>query len=173
MADYLSLERARELLVYDADTGSLTWAVGRGRYGNRARAGAVAGWEDPDGYRQVRVDRRAYLAHRIVWLLTYGVWPDGIIDHINRDPRDNRVTNLRLCTHPENHANTNLRSDNTSGIKGVSWAVRQRKWVARIRANGRVRHLGYFASKDDAAAAYATAAAEHFGAFAHPARAAS
>lgn len=92
---------------------------------------------------------------------------DGLTtDHINRDGLDNRRSNLRLATQTQQNANTRLRSDNTSGYRGVSWDKVHSKWMADIYAKGRRYHLGRFASAELAARAYDEAAQELFGEFA-------
>lgn len=89
-------------------------------------------------------------------------WP--YVDHINGNGLDNRRSNLRPATHVENMQNMKIRSGNRSGFKGVSRALG--KWRARIRLDGRQRHLGCFTTREAAARAYDTAAREHFGEFA-------
>ncbi len=92
---------------------------------------------------------------------------DGVhVDHISGDGLDNRRGNLRLCTHAENQRNRGSQSNNTSGFKGVSWNKSSGKWMAKIKVDGKAVHLGYFASKEDAARAYDTAATKYHGEFA-------
>lgn len=142
----LSAERARELLAYDPETGVLTWRVSKGR----AKAGSrVQG-------RQVEVDGSAYLGHRLCWLLHFGVWPTNLIDHINGDPSDNRLANLRDATRECNAENRRrARSGSKSGFLGVSPAGV--KFQARIHARGRSVYLGVFSKPEEAHQAYLTA----------------
>lgn len=91
-------------------------------------------------------------------------WP--LTDHINGDGLDNRRANLRPATASQNHFNQRLRSNNTSGFKGVSLDKRYDKWAAHIRADGRRRSLGLYADPADAALAYDAAAREIAGEFA-------
>jgi hypothetical protein len=90
------------------------------------------------------------------------------VDHVNGDKLDNRRSNLRIATHSENSRNRKRPKTNTSGFKGVSWHVKHGKgaWRASIWLNGKNRELGRFASPQAAHEAYASAAAEHYGAFA-------
>lgn len=88
------------------------------------------------------------------------------VDHINRNPLDNRLVNLRLATSSQNQANNGLRADNTSGYKGVSWSKSSLKWVSKINVNGRKLHLGYFDTKEEAARRYDLAAIVFFGEYA-------
>jgi hypothetical protein len=95
----------------------------------------------------------------------YGEWPRGNVDHINGIPHDNRISNLRLATQTQNMQNTKLRSDNTSGVKGVYWVKRRRKWSAFISYGGKVRNLGSYATKEEAISVRRAAAERHFGQF--------
>jgi hypothetical protein len=129
-------------------------------------AGTVAGSIANTGYVMISIDRRDYLAHRLVWLHFRGEWPDGDLDHINGIKHDNRIENLRLATKMQNMANIGRFSSNTSGAKGVHWLASKRKWQARIRIDGRRVHLGYFDTLTAAAKAYDEAALKHRGEFA-------
>jgi hypothetical protein len=108
---------------------------------------------DDDGYLRVRLFGRSYPAHRVIWALHYGKWPEGQIDHINGDPADNRIENLRDVSHAENGRNQRLHRTNTSGFAGVNWRARSRRWLASITVNGRRKHIGCFAALADAVAA--------------------
>lgn len=71
----LTPERARELLIYDPETGALRWRVPRG-----VRTGALAGTRTSEGYSQIEIDFRLYKAHRIIWLMQTGRWPKHHVD---------------------------------------------------------------------------------------------
>ncbi len=93
--------------------------------------------------------------------------PDGMeTDHINNDKLDNRKTNLRASNRSNNAVNKPKQSNNTSGYKGVGWHKVAGKWRATIKVNNRAKHLGHFATPEDAATAYNFAALEYFGKFA-------
>lgn len=158
----LTAERARELLSYDPATGEFRWKVTNS---NRCKAGNVAGWDQDDGKGRVRicitVDGKKHKAHRLAWLITHGVWPPQLIDHINGNSADNRLCNLRLATPSQNSFNRGEQSTNTSGHKGV-WR-KYRRWRADIWANGRKHGLGSYATKEEAAAAYQRAAQQLHG----------
>lgn len=80
--------------------------------------------------------------------------PKGMeVDHLDGDGLNNRRSNLRLCTHAENLCNVGPPRNNTSGIKGVSWYKRVRKWRVRITHLGKDIFAGYFSDRDDAARA--------------------
>lgn len=154
----LTQDRLKELLTYDPVTGEFRWLKKR----RGVRSGEIAG-NCSDGYRRIRIDRLEYKAHRLAWLYVRGQWPGDDIDHINGDPGDNRLCNLREANHAQNMANQRRRKDNTSGRKGVARSAAKRP---RWRAHFRGRYLGSFATEDDAHAAYKKAASAHFGLFA-------
>jgi hypothetical protein len=160
----LTADRLREVLAYDAATGIFTRKTSTGR---RWKAGLVAGTVARSRYVVIQVDGVLYQAHRLAWLYVHGEWPPEIIDHINGDRTDNRLENLRCATNALNKANSRLRRDNSSGFKGVYAAGRW--WRAQIRVNGHILHIGRFASKEAAHAAYMSEARKHFGEFARAA----
>ncbi len=130
--------------------------------------GDVCGSERKDGYRILRFKKKPYLAHRVIFLWHRGYMP-RFVDHIDRDPRNNRIENLREATHRQNHSNRAKQSNNTSGYKGVSWIARDRKYQAKIKIGDRHVNLGYFDDPSEAHAAYVDAATRHFGEFARAA----
>ena len=160
MSDYKEISK---WLNYDPGSGILTW---RKSATNRTKVGGVAGGVDCQGYRNVRVNGTLYRSHRVAWLLYYGEWPSGIIDHRNTTKADNRIDNLRDVTQLENQTNrSGPNKNNTSGFLGVRWYKAGSKWQAYIRTMGKRIHLGYFDDKDDAIAARRDAEIE-FGFFA-------
>lgn len=148
--------RLKELLDYDPGTGVFIWRVSRGT----ARAGSVAGTFNSEGYIRIKIDRKLYLAHRLVWLYVCGKFPVNQLDHIDRDPSNNRIENLRLATQAENKQNLSKPYTNTSGVVGVSWNKQTGKWQAYIQLNNRQIHLGLFDTIEEAAAARAAAKAK-------------
>jgi hypothetical protein len=152
-----------DLFEYNPQTGHLIWKVNAAR---RRKPGEIAGCKSPEGRILVGVHGRLYKAHRIIWAMQTGEWPDKQIDHINEDPSDNRWVNLRLATKAQNMRNVTRIKSNTSGYKGVGWSKAANKWRAYIRADGVNYHLGLFQTKEEAAAAYKVAAAKLHGAFA-------
>ena len=121
--------------------------------------GRKVGSKLPIGYVYVTAKNRKILAHRLAWFLHYGVWPDGQIDHINRDRTDNAISNLRVVSPSENAQNTGIKRSNSSGFTGVVQSC-DGKWYAQIRAGGKRLWLGAYAEKESAAKAYAKARAE-------------
>ena len=165
----LTAERAREVLDYDPETGALKWKV---FYRRPKDASVLAGVVKKTSqgkhlYRQIAVDGRSYLAHRLVWLIVFGRWPEQLIDHINGDGLDNRIANLRECTPSQNMYNMRLRANNTSGFKGVYPTKKSGRFAAQIKRNGKNKYLGTFDSAQEAHTAYCEAADELHGEFAN------
>lgn len=90
----------------------------------------------------------------------------AMIDHINGDGLDNRECNLRPCTRSENGINSRIYKNNKSGLRGVFWHKRDKKWHTYIRKNGTPFFIGYFDDKEEAGRAYRKKAIELFGEFA-------
>lgn len=130
----------RALLDYDPITGLFRWRNDR----SNVKAGSVAGCFDANGYWQITVLNRSRKAHHLAFLYMTGAWPDRHIDHVNQQKSDNRWSNLRLANDAQNNANRPVRRDSRSGVKGVIWVEKKRKWRAQIKHAGRGRHLGYF-----------------------------
>lgn len=153
-----------QLFAYDATTGNLHWIVSRS---NKVKAGSVVGSIKKSGYRHIGIGRAVYRAHRLVWIFHYGAVPsDKIIDHVNNDPSDNRIENLRLATMAQNKANSTKPSHNTSGFKGVSFDPKAKRWRARIVLQGRRFSIGRFKTPQEAHQAYCDAATRVYGEFA-------
>jgi len=145
----MTREEANELFDYDQDTGVLRWKKSR----SNVLAGDVAGHKTTDGYIDVRVNRRLYSAHRIVWLLKTSAWPDGEIDHIDGDRSNNRLLNLRDVDRRNNAKNQRLNSRNKSGTMGVRFHSRDKRWEASIGCKRTLIFLGCFSTKEEAVAA--------------------
>lgn len=142
----LKQDRLKELLYYNSDTGIFKRVIRRGS----CLAGSVAGAKRPDGYIQINIDNKFYLAHRLAWFYTQGYFPENEVDHINRIKDDNRLTNLREVTSQCNARNVACLCNNTSSVKGVSWAKANQKWCSKIKVNGKTFNLGYQKSFDEA-----------------------
>lgn len=166
MSGLVTLERLKELLDYDPETGIFVWRVTRGGNSKEGWPAGRMGTGKAAGYMRINVDGREYKAHRLAWFYVTEEWPKLQIDHENTIASDNRFDNLRLATGGQNKANSKVYKNSKSGIKGVSWRAGAEKWVAVIYVGRKQRFLGYFDNIGDAAAAYRKAAQEHFGAFA-------
>ena len=147
-APELTVEDVRTLFHYDGQ--DLFW---RERPTSSVDISRPAGTIGSNGYRQIKVNRKIYFAHRLIWLYFHGVWPRHQIDHIDHDRLNNRIENLREATRPENGRNKSTYKNNSSGVVGISWHKPSKKWQAQIRVNGKQIHLGNFKSKEEAARA--------------------
>lgn len=157
----LTADEARRLLSYDKNTGELRRLV---RTSSRMKVGDVAGDKFHNGQRsywRVRVKNSRFVAHRVIWLIVTGEWPENEIDHINGDGTDNRWDNLRSVTHSENCRNRRMRSDNKSGQTGVFWCRKSLRWTVQIKVDGKQKKLGSFKDKDAAITARKQAEREH------------
>lgn len=152
----LTKQELDQWLTYEPETGVFVWCVSRGK----ARAGSVAGRINNKGYRTIGIRGKCYQAHRLAWLLVYGEWPTKDLDHVNQIKDDNRIVNLRQATASENMQNRSLYANSSSGYRGVHWNKWASRWEARIRISGKLIHLGRFATKESAYAAYQIAAAK-------------
>ena len=126
----------------------------------------LALWLDDKGYYRVSIGRKRPFLHRLL-AQAFIPNPEGkpCVDHIDGDPQNNSILNLRWATRSENQYNSRIRTDNTSGYKGVTFNKENGKWRARINLDGKKKHLGYFHTKEEAAAAYEKAARELHGEF--------
>lgn len=117
-------------------------------------------------YLYFSISGKRYAVHRAVWAMLKGAWPSSQIDHINRDPLDNRIENLREATPLQNSGNTGIWKTNSSGYRGVSFHKATGKWRAYTSKGNVHKSLGYYLSPEAAAIAYNKAALEYFGEFA-------
>lgn len=144
----LTQEKLKELLDYDHETGVFTWKISRGT----AKKGKIAGRIDKiNGYIDIVIDRKLYKSHRLVFLYIDGYLPENVVDHINRNKTDNRRNNLREVSQTCNTRNKSLMKNNKSGITGIGWHKRDKKWWSQIMVFGKQIHLGYFDNIVDAA----------------------
>lgn len=151
MKDKTLLKLCSKFLKYNENTGVITWKI-KPNF-STIKIGDEAGGETTNGYRGLMIDGKKYLSHRIAFLITYGFLP-RYIDHINGQKLDNRLCNLRECTHSQNLHNQGIQSNNSSGYKGVSWHKNTLKWCAKIEVNKVANNLGLFKCKHEAARAY-------------------
>ena len=162
MSKIITAERLRQVLHYDPETGAWTWLVTNS---NAAPTGSIAGCVFNDGYRYIRIDWRLYKASRLAVLYMTGKWPKDKVDHHDLNRSNDRWKNLREATSGQNNMNVSKRKDNTSGLKGVTWAKREKKWAANIQLNKKQHHLGYFDCPAAAHLAYVLASADLHGEF--------
>ncbi len=155
-----SYKQVSDLLSYHPATGTLKWNFPR----TKKEVRKVGSYQH--GRLRVGLFGQTYHAHRICWFLYYGVEPVFMIDHVNGDPSDNRIENLREATVYNNQHNKGRQKNNVSGFKGVCWNSDSRKWQAGIKVQRKSIHLGLFNTPEQAHAAYAEAARKYFGEFA-------
>lgn len=159
----ITKECAEALFDYNPENGLLTWKnrpehhfrTLKGWRTFHARfAGKPAGCVDAKGYIRILIDGHGVRAHRIVWLMCHGEEALGEIDHINGNPADNRIENLRLVTNWQNSRNRKTPKQNTSGRVGVAWRQDLGRWEATIGVgSGKSKSLGAYDTKEEAIAA--------------------
>ena len=120
--------------------------------------GQIAGNINSDGYVRVGLNGKVYLAHRLIWCMMTGSFPDFDIDHKDLNTSNNRFDNLRACDRSQNNMNHPIRVDNSSGIKGIYFESKSKKWTAEIKSHGVRYWLGSYDTKEEAGEARRTAA---------------
>ena len=133
---------------------------------NQINAGDRAGGVNSTGYQLVRFNGKRYLLHRIIFIMHHGYLPK-YVDHIDNDPLNNRIENLRECTFSENRCNVKKSKNNTSGEKGVVWSKKENKWVVRISKSGVRYFVGKFKDFESAKSAIRIKRKELHGDFAN------
>lgn len=170
-------EELRQLLRYDPHTGKLFWLPRSRemfesdricRSWNTQFAGKEALTSHARGYCRGEVLRHCLAAHRVIWAIVHGAWPAGEIDHINNNPSDNRLANLRHVTRSQNQMNARKHKDGTTGFKGVTYRKDTGSFMARIWVRNECRHLGSYPTAEAAYAAYYDAAQVLHGSYANP-----
>lgn len=169
-------EQLRELLRYEPETGKLFW-LPRARKMFRSDR-SFGAWHSnycgkeaftathAHGYKFGTILERPYLAHRVAWAISFGVWPEHHIDHANGDQSDNRLNNLRSASRSENMGNSKRKSSNSCGLKGVTFHKETGRWRARLTKDLRQISLGIFDTPEAAHAAYCEAAKKYHGEYA-------
>lgn len=156
----MNQEYLKSLLRYDGSTGQFIWIKPPKQHPRMLNKTAGA---DNTGYILIKIDGKKYKAHRLAWLYVYGTLPVSNLDHINGNPFDNRINNLRECTQAQNIANMR-RWANKMLPKGVKRAGK--KFQARITYQKKVLHLGIYETVDEASDAYFNKSVELYGEFA-------
>ena len=142
----LDFETANKYLSYDPETGQLSRKIrvkGQKYENPQQRHGK-------NGYMRVACAGQMFQAHRVKWLLYYGFWPENDIDHINNDRIDNRIENLREVSCTCNMRNSVMQKNCTSGVTGVSYIRKDRKWMASISLRNKNSSLGQHTDFDEA-----------------------
>jgi len=151
---------------YDSETGKLYWKViTKHRQRNGGEVGSIKYRKDNKtvSKRSVHYKGRQIGVHRIIYAMWYGHCPD-VLDHIDGNPLNNKINNLRPADPTLNHWNMKKFSSNRSGMTGVVWVKSARKWRMRITHKG-VVHDCYTDDKFEAACLRKAAELKMFGSF--------
>lgn len=138
------MEKTTMFLNYDPKTGEFIRIKSSSK---KVKIGELAGTKNSNGYWQIYVSGKVYLAHRLAWFFYYKEIPKEI-DHINRNRLDNRISNLREACRSDNAQNQAKRKNNTSGIKNIHYHNSSKKWVARCRMGGKRIFIGRYETKE-------------------------
>jgi len=136
--EILSQDNLHEIFEYRA--GELYWKT---KIGKKIKIGQKAGHFGNLGYFRVSVNKKRYLVHRLIFLMHHGYLPK-IIDHIDGNPANNCIKNLRETTNSENLYNSKIRKNNLANVKGVYWHKPTKKWTVRLSVNGKSTYFGLF-----------------------------
>ena len=128
--------------LFDYRDGNLYWKL---KKSDKIKIGQKAGSKSTNNYYNIRIDGASYKLHRIIYIMHFGFVPEQL-DHIDGDPTNNRIENLRPCNYSENGKNRTKQKNNTSGYKGVSFHKHTKKWIAFCDGKG----LGYFDTPEKA-----------------------
>ena len=141
----LSLERLRQVLRYEPETGNFYWIH---RDTIKKKLGTNASIIRSHGYLNICIDSTYYYTHRLAWFYVYGEWPK-VIDHIDGDKTNNRIENLRSVSQKCNVENVlKTRKHNKSGILG---AVKSKYgFYARLTSQGKQIYLGHYKTAEEA-----------------------
>ena len=147
----ISIQRLKEVLNYNENTGIFAWKYVR----SGVRSTSNPGYKRKDGYIMLTIDKNRILAHRAAIALATGKWPIGCVDHIDGDPTNNAISNLRDVCQQTNLQNIKsaTKRNKSSGILGVSFHNRDKLWRARIYVNGKTK-TWYSKDKDKAQRIY-------------------
>ena len=137
------LETLRSLLDYNAETGEMRWQNYAGFKNKLAKSTTST------GYMRLQIQGKSFLTHRIAWKMIHGTDPVNQIDHVNKNPKDNRISNLREATESQNKWNRPAQQNNTSNIKGVSFWGGRNHWAVQISCRGkRYRKAGFLTARE-------------------------
>jgi len=133
----ITQQELKKKLEYNPESGNFRWKVNTGG----GRIGAVAGYKRSEGYINIHLGKKQFPAHRLAWLYVHGYLPENDIDHRNRIKHDNRLSNLRESSRQCNNRNSCRQCNNTSGVTGIIFEKRYKKWMAQIMVNRKRKTL--------------------------------
>jgi hypothetical protein len=143
----LSQDLLHELFEYR--DGNLLW---KHKTRNGIEPGTKAGTLNHHGYVHIRINKKTYQAHRLIFLMHHGYLPE-MLDHIDCDRSNNKIENLRPTNNTQNQQNQKLSLRNKTGVKGVCFDKFRGKYLAQIRVNRTICKVGHFMSLDEASKA--------------------
>lgn len=162
MTEQEAMDELKKKVRVDLENGEVHWDDGR----SRAKYGYKVGYIDNNGYKDINVHhkgiRKHVRLHRFLFYVQYGYLPK-LVDHKDRNPLNNKISNLRPISPSGNSINSKMSKRNTTGVKGVYWNKRSKMWQALISINGKLTGIGYFKDKNDAIKARKDAEREHYG----------
>lgn len=140
----------KSILDYDENTGIFKWKIHK----NGMKQDRIAGSLHPQGYINIGINKIYYLAHRLAWKYVYGNDP-VVIDHINGNKSDNRISNLRDCSKRENCQNMELhREGKMPGVHQDTRINGSGRWIAKIWVGNDPRRIGTYDTYEEACTAY-------------------
>ena len=146
-----SIDLLRKLFAYNPNTGAIRHRFTKS---HNAQAGELAGTVDKNGRRFIAAKPfEKIAASRVAWAMYHGKWPTGVVDHKDKNPSNDRITNLRDTNQQQNVINSSVRAKSRSGCRGVAWDKSRNKWVARIKAGDEHVFLGRYDTKGEAISA--------------------
>lgn len=158
MPEDYGLPYFKKYLNYRSNDGCFLWKESRGRVKRLDKAGTI----NNKGYLIININGKLWQAHRLVWLFANGEFPEHQIDHIDGNKLNNCIYNLRDVTNRENNRNKSRPSNNSSGVSGVFFHKKYKKYYVTITGkNGFRIHLGQFNNLLDAAAMRLSAEKDH------------
>ena len=164
LMEKITVKELRSKVTYDPENGSFVWMncdECRPCWNSRFAGKKAFNAPHSNGYLFGAISNQKVFAHRAAWALVYGLWPDGEIDHINHNKKDNRIFNLRLINRSNNAKNLSMSKKNKSGVTGVFKHTQTGIWQAQIRVNKKSIHLGSFNKIEDAVSARQSAEVEY------------
>jgi hypothetical protein len=123
--------------LFSYKDGALYWKID---VASAVKAGSKAGYIN-NHYQKIKIKGKYYYAHRLIFAMFNGYAPK-FIDHIDGNPENNLIENLRPANLQQNNCNAKIRKDNLSGAKGVTW--HKNKWNVRVGVGGKRKHIGSF-----------------------------
>lgn len=148
--DALTLDELKQRLEYFPSTGAFIWRQNK----KVSLVGADAGSAATNGYIQIYVGARKYMAHRLAWFYSFGKWPSDMVDHANGHRSDNRLSNLREATRSQNGYNRRRNTATSSGLKGAYRVTNSSLFQSSCVVGGVQYYLGCFSTAEEAAKAY-------------------